>query len=43
MATRHPTPMEDDRGAYVGWLVGGLVILAVVVVMAGLWFHYHGL
>jgi hypothetical protein len=32
---------EDDRGAYAGWIAGGLVILAVLAIGAGLWFHYH--
>lgn len=33
--------MDDDRGAYTGWLVGGLIILIVLGIGAGLWFHYH--
>jgi len=41
MATSPPTPFEDERGAYAGWLAGGLVILAVLLVGVGLWFHYH--
>jgi hypothetical protein len=31
-----------QSGDYVGWAVGGLVILAVFGVAAALWFHYHG-
>jgi hypothetical protein len=41
MASPPPTPLDDDRGAYTGWLVGGLIILAVLAIGGGLWFHYH--
>jgi hypothetical protein len=41
MAGADRTAFEDDSGVYTGWIVGGLIILAVVVVMGGLWFHYH--
>ena len=32
---------EGDRRAYSGWLVGVLVILAVMVIGAAFWFRYH--
>jgi hypothetical protein len=42
MTSVAPSRMDDeDRGAYIGWLAGGLVIVAVLAVGAGLWFHYH--
>ena len=31
-----------ESGDYWGWIVGGLVILAVFGVAAALWFQYHG-
>ncbi len=41
MAGSELSSIEDDRGAYAGWIAGGLVILAVLAIGAGLWFHYH--
>jgi hypothetical protein len=32
---------EDHTGAYVGWIAGLLIILAVLGAGAFLWFHYH--
>ena len=32
---------EGDRRAHVGWIVGGLLILAVMVIGAGFWFAHH--
>lgn len=32
---------DDAKGSYTGWLVGGLLILAVLVVGAAFWFSYH--
>jgi len=31
----------EDRDAYVGWMAGGLVLLAVFVGAAVLWFIFH--
>lgn len=33
----------DDRNPYLGWIVGGLIILAVFAVMGTFWFIYHPL
>ncbi len=41
MGMGHPAAREDTRGANLGWIVGGLVILAVFAVGAGFWFIYH--
>ena len=32
---------STEGGSYLGWWVGSLVIVAVVVVAGVLWFHYH--
>lgn len=40
MTTDNANPV-DEKGAYTGWIVGGLVIAAVLAVMGGLWFYYH--
>jgi hypothetical protein len=32
---------ESSSGAYLGWIAGLLIILAVIGVGAFLWFHYH--
>ncbi len=29
------------RSANAGWLAGGLLILAVLLIGAAFWFHYH--
>ncbi|HTS33352.1 MAG TPA: hypothetical protein VMI55_05380 [Thermoplasmata archaeon] len=36
-----PLAPELRGGAYTGWLVSGLIILAVLAVGAALWFIYH--
>ncbi len=43
MATASDTRMADDGdwSAYHGWIAAGIVILAVLAIGAGLWFHYH--
>ncbi len=41
MAASSASQLEDDRSAYTGWIAGSLVILAVLAIGAGLWFHYH--
>jgi hypothetical protein len=43
MATAAESRMAEDgdRGAYNGWIAAGIVILAVLAIGAGLWFHYH--
>lgn len=38
-----PHVLGESGTPYLGWLVGFLVIVAVFVVCAGLWVHYHGL
>ena len=32
---------EGDRKAYVGWVLGGLVLLVVMIVGAAFWFMHH--
>ena len=34
-------PIDDDYSANAGWLAGLLIVLAIVVVGAAVWFHYH--
>jgi len=34
-------PPEDDRGRYLGWAIGGILILGVLAVGATFWFIYH--
>lgn len=36
-----PVAPELGGGAYTGWLVSGLVILAIMAIGAVLWFAYH--
>jgi hypothetical protein len=36
-----PTAEEAAKNDYVGWVVSGLIILAVSVVAAGFWFTHH--
>ena len=31
----------EFSGSYRGWVVGGLIIVAILVISAALWFHYH--
>lgn len=33
----------DLGNPYLGWIVGGLIILAVFAVMGAFWFMYHPL
>ncbi len=36
------SPASSASGAeYRGWWIGGAIVLAVAVVAAVLWFHYH--
>ena len=30
-----------SEGTYIGWAAGALVIVAIIVVAAVIWFHYH--
>ncbi len=32
---------ETGNPEYRGWAVGGAIILAIFVIAAVLWFHYH--
>ncbi len=34
-------PAEAGSTDYRGWAAGGAAILAIVVIAAVLWFHYH--
>jgi hypothetical protein len=36
-----PAEAETAGGTYTGWVAGALVIVAVLVIAAVLWFHYH--
>ncbi len=31
-----------SEGTYAGWIAGTVIILAVLLVAAGLWFNVHG-
>jgi len=35
--------MADQGNPHLGWIVGGLIILAVFAVMGTFWFMYHPL
>jgi len=41
MSGNRSATFDDARGTNVGWLAGGLVILAVFAVGAFFWFKYH--
>ncbi len=41
MADRSALSYDERRGANTGWLVGGLLILAVFVAGGVFWFTYH--
>ncbi len=36
-----PAAADASRGANLGWIIGGLVILAIFVVGSAFWFMYH--
>jgi hypothetical protein len=32
-----------EGGAYTGWIAGALLILVILGIGAGVWFHHYGL
>jgi hypothetical protein len=39
--TATPSVSAEEGGSYTGWLAGGMVILAILLIGAYLWFTYH--
>ena len=41
MTSAGRSTQENSGGLYLGWVVGGLLILAIFAVGAAFWFIYH--
>lgn len=43
MAVEQRAALEKKYNPYLGWVVGGILILAIFAVMGVFWFMYHPL